>query len=127
MGVKKTTVEEQLREERERLEEQRREARKRREAELKRVEERRMEEAKHANADDSALGAYDVWGKGDYKGVDISKEVHVSVEDTAKRLAPPPTGDGDGAIGGTGKVSFRKRVKKKKGTGNRRTTSADDD
>jgi hypothetical protein len=76
-----------------------------------------MEEAKVSNADDSALGAFDVWGKGDYKGIDISKDAVLSFEDTAKKLASGAT---------AGKVSFRK-AKKKKGQAGRRTKSADDD
>merc|ERR1712232_846920 len=55
----------------------------------KEVETKKMEEAKHENADDSALGAYDVWNrsKGGYKGVDISREMKLDASDTAKSLA----------------------------------------
>jgi WW domain-binding protein 4 len=115
--VKKTTVRQYDREEKERAAERLRLAREEREAERKRAEARKMEEAKVSNADDSALGAFDVWGKGDYKGIDISKDAVLSVEDTAKKLASGAT---------AGKVSFRK-AKKKKGQAGRRTKSADDD
>jgi WW domain-binding protein 4 len=119
VSVKKTTVRQQDREEKERAAEKLRLARLEREAEQKKAEARKMEEAKVSNADDSALGAYDVWGKGDYKGVDISKDVKLSVEETAKKLSS----------GSDAKVSFRK-AKKKKGpaaASSRRRTSADDD
>ena len=114
--VKKTTARQYDREEKERATEKLRFSREEREAERKRAEARKMEEAKVSNADDSALGAFDVWGKGDYKGVDISKDTTLSVEDTAKKLA----------TGSTEKVAFRK-AKKKKGRTGRRTKSADDD
>ncbi|KAL3911745.1 MAG: hypothetical protein SGARI_001495 [Bacillariaceae sp.] len=114
--VKKTTVRQYDREEKERAAEKLRLARQEREAERKRAEGRRMEEGKFSNADDSALGAYDVWGKGDYKGIDISKDTTLSVEDTANKLS----------TGTSGKVAFKKK-KKKKGQAARRTKSADDD
>mmetsp|Transcript_7728 Transcript_7728/g.19157 ORF Transcript_7728/g.19157 Transcript_7728/m.19157 type:complete len:619 (-) Transcript_7728:2168-4024(-) len=142
VSVHRTTVKQQAREERERHAEKRRLAKIEKEVEAKRMEERRMEEAKVGNADDSALGAYDVFGRGGgYKGVDISDGVGpgagatasgedgggplLSVDDTAKRLASA-NGDNDGN-GGPVKVSFRKFNKKKKKGGARRTTSADDD
>lgn len=121
VSIKKTTVRQQHREEKERIVEQRRQARLEREAEAKKSEARRMEEAKVSNADDSALGAFDVWGKGDYKGVDISKDVALSVEETAKRLSGTAAGNG-------GKVAFRKaKNRKAPGAASRRRTSADDD
>jgi WW domain-binding protein 4 len=99
------------------LRDKRKQAMLQQETQQKETEARRMEEAKFANADDSALGAYDVWGKGGYKGVDITAaDTAITVEDTAKSLA-------------TGKVSvaFKKKKKKPPSSRNRRTTSADDD
>ena len=84
-----------------------------------------MEEAKVANADDSALGSYDVWtgGKAGYKGVDIMKNDKVDVAVTAKSLSK-----GKGSVAfkkvGSGSSMFKGKAKKKK---NRRVTSADDD
>lgn len=129
--IKKTTHRQQHREERERYAEMKNEAAQKREIEKKRLIEKKLEEARVSNADDSALGAYDVWGKMDYKGVDISKEVHCSIEDTAKRLAPLQSvsgrNGGSSTVASGGKVSFKKRVKKKGNKAARRTTSADDD
>lgn len=125
--IKKTTHRQQHREERERFVERKNQAAQQREAEQKRVEARRLEEAKASNADDSALGAYDVWGKMDYKGVDISKEIHCSVEDTAKRLAPVDSASLAKNATTGGKIAFKKRVKKKGARAARRRTSADDD
>jgi len=127
VAIKKTSVLQETRDEKEKLKEQRRQVRSERDAEQKRAEARRMEEAKVSNADDSALGAYDIWGKGQYKGVDILNEIDCPVEDTAKRLAPEPISvtDATGASRG-GKISFRKRTKKKGAGVSRRRTSADD-
>ncbi|OEU07907.1 hypothetical protein FRACYDRAFT_197165 [Fragilariopsis cylindrus CCMP1102] len=117
--IKKTSILQESRDEKEKLKEQRRQVRADREAEQRRTEARRMEEAKVSNADDSALGAYDVWGKGEYKGIDISKELDCPIEETAKRLA--------GASSTKGKISFKKRTRKKGAGMARRKTSADDD
>lgn len=127
VAIKKTSVLQENRDEKLKLKEQRRQVRSERDAEQKRAEARRMEEAKVSNADDSALGAYDVWGKGQYKGVDILHEIDCPVEDTAKRLAPESISVTD-ATGASreGKVSFRKRTKKKGAGLSRRRTSADD-
>ena len=115
--IKRTTVRQELKEERDRLREKRKQANLERESKKKEAEARRMEEAKVANADDSALGAYDVWGTGGYKGVDISTtDVTHSVVDTAKSLAT-----------GKASVAFKKKKKKPVSSRNRRTTSADDD
>lgn len=76
---------------------------------------RQLEVTKHLNADDSALGAYDVWNqqKGNgYKGVQLGSCETVQVQEIAKPLSTD------------GVAAFKKRKKKK---GNRRTTSADDD
>ncbi|KAG7363364.1 U1 zinc finger domain containing protein [Nitzschia inconspicua] len=116
VSVKKTTVRQYDREEKEQVAEKLRLARLEREAERRKMEERRLEEAKLSNADDSALGAYDVWGKGDYKGIDISRDTALSVEDTAKKLAAGNSG---------GPVSFRKAKKKNKGM--LRKTNIEDD
>jgi WW domain-binding protein 4 len=116
VSVKKTTVRQYDREEKEQAAEKLRQARLDREVERRKMEERRLEEAKVSNADDSALGAYDVWGKGDYKGIDISKVSTLSVEDTAKKLSSGNDG---------GPVSFRKAKKKNKWQ--RRKTNIDDD
>lgn len=108
--IKRTTVRQETKEKRARLRDQRNKAFIEKEVQAEEAEARRMEEAKVANADDSALGAFDVWGKGGYKGIDIEKEVAVTIEDTAKSLA-------------RGTVAFKK--KKTKGKRNIRQTSAD--
>jgi hypothetical protein len=114
--IKRTTVRQEHKEERTRSRDKRKQAMLEKDAQEKEGEARRMEEAKVANADDSALGAYDVWGKGGYKGVDITgADTAISVADTAKILA-------------TGKASIAfKKKKKPLSNRNRRTTSADDD
>ena len=125
VSIKKTSVIQQSREEKEKVREQRRQLRVERETEQKRAEARRMEEAKVSNADDSALGAYDVWGKGLYKGIDISNEVDHPVEETAKRLATEYESTIDGTVS-VKKISFKKRKKKSSAGMVRRKTSADD-
>jgi len=120
VSIKKTSHRQQHREERKRFDESKRETAKKREEEQRRIAERRLEESRVSNADDSALGAYDVWGKMDYKGVDISKEVHYSVEVSAKRLAVEKPTAGTKAV-------FKKRVKKKGQKAGRRKTSSEDD
>jgi hypothetical protein len=120
--VKRTTVRSELKEERELLRKNRKEAAIKAERETKEAEARRMEEAKVSNADDSALGAYDVWGRTQdgYKGVKILDEKTTSVHDFGKTLAV----DGMNA-GFKVKASFKTGVAKKRQ--NRRVTSADDD
>ena len=87
----------------------------------KEIQARKMEEAKHANAHDSALGAYDVWTSSTsavegrpraYKGVDITNEAKVEAADMARSLSK-----------GMGNVLFKKKKAKKK---NIRRTFADD-
>lgn len=114
VAIKRTTVSQELKEERARLRQKRQEALQEEERQKKLAEERRMEEAKVANADDSALGAFDVWNRTSegYKGVDIHKEAKVEIEDFAKKLSD-----------GKKNVGFKKAKKK---TQNRRTTSLDD-
>jgi len=123
VSVKRTTIRNEHKEERERLRAKRRAEIQEAERQRHEVEGRKMEEAKVENADDSALGAFDVWnsGKAGYKGVDINKEAKLDVHETGKSLSK-----------GKGSVGFKKRggmfnknkMKKKQ---NRRTTSADDD
>jgi WW domain-binding protein 4 len=117
--IKRTTVRQELKEERTRMREKRREAAEEGDKQKKETEARKMEEAKVANADDSALGAYDVWSrtKDGYKGVDIHGEAAVDVHEMGKKLS-----DGKGAVGFK-KSAFKAQKKKQ----NRRTTSADDD
>jgi WW domain-binding protein 4 len=126
--IKRTTARKELQEERARLREQRRVAAIEQAREEKRKEERRMEEAAVQSAGDSALGAYDIWNRGEkdgYKGVNIHGDIDgnkgstLSVHDlVAKKIS-------DGKP-----VEFQKKAsgfnaKKKKQ--NIRRTSADDD
>ncbi len=99
ISVRKATMQHEESKERAREWAKRREEAQKEEDTRKEAEVRRMEEAKNANADDSALGAYDVWNSSSgYKGVDISKEMKLNSSDTAKSLA-------NGA-----KVAFKKRI-----------------
>ena len=128
VSVRRVTANRAVREERSRealrrKEDEGRAAERRREAEG-----RRMEEAKVADADDSALGSYDVWngGRAGYRGVDIlSVEAKMDVADTARSLA------GEGGQTGAKKAGassmFKKKKKKAGKKQNRRVTSADDD
>jgi U1 zinc finger len=125
--IKRTTKRSELKEERDLLRKNRKAEAAKAEKETKDTEARRMEAAKVSNAEDSALGAYDIWGrtKDGYKGVMIhSGESSIvqnhSVTDFAKKLA------NDGVNTGF-KVStnFKMGVAKKRQ--NRRVTSADDD
>ena len=123
--VRKVSANREAKDERARIRAKRKEEAERARQQERDLNERKMEEAKVANADDSALGSYDVWrgGKAGYKGVDIMKNDKVEVADTAKSLSK-----------GKGTVAFKKaaasssmfkgKAKKKK---NRRVTSADDD
>lgn len=123
VSVRKVTVSQEVKEERARVRAKRRDDVEKEKNKMKEIEERKMEEAKHANADDSALGAYDVWGRGGYKGININAEVKLDVCDTAKSLAEGKTN-----------VTFKKKVngqnsafKATKKKQNRRTTFADSD
>ncbi|GAX17563.1 WW domain-binding protein 4 [Fistulifera solaris] len=126
--IKRTTARKELQEERARLREQRRLAAVEQAREEKRKEERRMEEAAVQSAGDSALGAYDIWNRGEkdgYKGVNIHNDMDgnrgsaLSVHDlVAKKISNGRP------------VEFQKKAsgfhaKKKKQ--NIRRTSADDD
>ncbi|KAI2510154.1 U1 zinc finger [Fragilaria crotonensis] len=117
--IRKTTVRQELKDERERVRLRRREEARRLEEELKRAEGRRMEEARVDNAEDSALGAYDVWnnGKEGYKGVNILATDKMTAADAAGT-----------SLSGGKKVEFKKKggFQKKAKAQNRRTTSADD-
>ena len=113
--IKRTTVRQETKDERAKLRESRKQAFLEQESLQKEAEARRMEEAKVANADDSALGAFDVWGKGGYKGINIQKEAEITLADTAKTLAKGSS------------VAFKKKKKKPAARRNIRQTSADDD
>ena len=117
VALKRTTVRQEVKEERGRLREKRKQAIAEKAAKEKEAEGRKMEEAKVANAEDSALGAYDVWGTGGYKGIDISNtgDSNLTVADLAKSLSTGKTA-----------VAFKKRKELVKNR-SRRTTSADDD
>jgi hypothetical protein len=118
VAIKRTTELVELKKERENIRAKRRREILDAEKNAKLAETRRMEEAKIANADDSALGAYDVWNRSQegYKGIKItaSQDDKVEVSDLAKKLS-----DGKN-------VEFKKTKKKGKPQ-NRRTTTADDD
>lgn len=121
--IKRTTKHQEAREERQRERQQQRLARRATEDAAKEAAMRRLEESKVANAEDSALGAFDVWSqtaKGGYKGVDIHTEANITVADTAKRLAAK----GEAVAFKKGKFGKDKIAGKKR---NRRVTSADDD
>ena len=117
--VRKVTVSQEVKEERGRLRAKRREDIEKEKSKQKDIEARKMEEAKHANADDSALGAYDVWGKGGYKGININAGAKLDAGDTAKSLSDGKTN-----------VKFKKRVNKMKKTKKkqiRKTTDSDEE
>lgn len=118
VAIKRTTLRQEVKEERGRLREKRKRDIAEKVSKEKEAEARKMEEAKVANADDSALGAYDVWGKGGYKGVDISNtgDSNLTVADTAKSLSTGKTA-----------IAFKKKKKKPMANRSQRTTSADDD
>jgi WW domain-binding protein 4 len=118
--IRQTTVRQELKEERERARQKRRDEAKRLEDMTRTVEGRRMEEARVDNAEDSALGAYDVWntaGQTGYKGVNIHSTEKMTAADAAGT-----------SLSGGKKVEFKKKsaFKKKGKKQNRRTTSADD-
>jgi len=136
--VKTTSAKQELKEERARLKQKRKQEALEQQQKERLALERKLEEAKIANADDSALGAYDVWNassKIGYKGVDIhgtsagaSGTAQVSAEDYGKKLASSDGDDGSSAKKiefKTKKSGFKSKFDKKKL--NRRTTSADDD
>mmetsp|Transcript_26186 Transcript_26186/g.30414 ORF Transcript_26186/g.30414 Transcript_26186/m.30414 type:complete len:441 (+) Transcript_26186:86-1408(+) len=125
VSIRKVTVSQDVKDERARVRSKRREEFEKEQVKAKEREARKMEEAKYSNADDSALGAYDVWGKGAYKGININVETNLDVNETAKRLSEGKTNVTFKKRGlGSGKGSMVKRSSKKQ---NRRTTFADDD
>eukprot|EP00535_Pseudo-nitzschia_heimii_P008724 CAMPEP_0197180594 /NCGR_PEP_ID=MMETSP1423-20130617/5152_1 /TAXON_ID=476441 /ORGANISM="Pseudo-nitzschia heimii, Strain UNC1101" /LENGTH=520 /DNA_ID=CAMNT_0042630693 /DNA_START=116 /DNA_END=1678 /DNA_ORIENTATION=- len=121
VSIKRTTHRQNQKEEKRRLEERKVHDFKRREVEKERNAMRRLEESRVSNADDSALGAFDVFDKMTYKGIDISKEFNYSVEDSVRRL-----GTVKSRTSGV-KVAFKKRGKKKVQKAARRTTFGDED
>jgi hypothetical protein len=123
--INRTTIRNEARTERELIRKQRKDEAIKAEKAIKEAEARRMEEAKVSNAEDSALGAFDIWGrtKDGYKGVAIHSNIEptngTSVHDYGKKLAV------DGATTTfKQKSNFKSAAKKRQ---NRRTTSADDD
>ena len=118
--VRKTTVRNEERLEREQERVKKSEEKFRLEQELRKSESKRMEEQKVDNSEDSALGAYNAGSSGNsgYKGIFINTESKLSVADTAKSLSK-----------GRGVVEFKKKslFKVAKKHQNRRTTSAEDD
>ena len=126
--VQRTTVQLERKRERIRQRQQERQAARKAQAAARDAEARRMEEAKVANADDSALGAYDVWSRGTkegYKGVPIQDDGNGNTDATVSEL-------GKQLSEGKSAVTFHKKksafkLKQKKKKQNRRTTSADDD
>jgi len=112
VSIRRVTVQKENKEERSRQrQKQRDEKRLQEEKERERLE-RKMEEAKHANGDDSALGAYDVWstsGKGGYKGVNIHGGIESS-SSSAKVGGERKEVVQAGALSkGKGMVAFKKR------------------
>jgi len=125
VSVKKIAISQEVKDERARARTKRREELDKEKMKEREAEARRMEETKHSNADDSALGAYDVWstsGKGGYKGVQIHTESTVDVNDTAKSLSKGKV-DVKFKTLGNSKMKFKSAKKKQ----NRRKTFADDD
>ena len=125
VSIRKVTVSQEVKEERARARAKRRAEMEKEKMKEREMEARRMEDAKHSNADDSALGAYDIWstsGKAGYKGMKIQEDVKVDAVDSAKSLAKGRTNVKFKAAGG--KKSMFKKAKKKQ---NRRKTFADDD
>ncbi len=127
VSIRKVTISREVKEERERARAKRREQLEKEKSKERDEQTRRMEEAKHSNADDSALGAYDVWstsGKAGYKGVTLQTDSKVDATDSAKSLANGRTDIKFKKSTGGGKKAPFKKAKKKQ---NRRKTFADDD
>ncbi|GKZ00613.1 hypothetical protein MPSEU_001013500 [Mayamaea pseudoterrestris] len=116
--VKRTTVRQEVKEERGRLREKRKAEAMEDLRKAKEAEARKMEEAKVSNADDSALGAFDVWSrtKDGYKGVSIHDEPKMDVHEFSKKLS-----EGKETVAFK-KTGFKSKTKKQ----NVRRTSADD-
>ena len=126
VSIRKVTVSQEVKEERARARAKRREELEKEKSKERDAEARRMEEAKHTNADDSALGAYDIWstsGNVGYKGVKLQTDSKIDASDCAKSLAKGRTDVKFKTTGASKKAMFE-RAKKKQ---NRRKTFADDD
>ena len=107
------TVEQAEKEEKERVRNLEKQEKMESEQRAKVAEAKKMETAKWANADDSALGSYNVWGSNGYKGVDVSKDMTVDAKkEEGKRVL----------AGGEG--GFKKKAKR---ITNKRTSGADDE
>lgn len=85
-----------------------------------RMEQAKMEEAKYFGAEDSALGAYDVWGQGGYKGVRITEDLTNCTRAGTKRPATTSTNTSSTS---PVVVGFKKRTIQKR---NVRVTSSED-
>jgi WW domain-binding protein 4 len=120
--IKRTTIHNDLKEEREAARKKRKDALLKAEKDAKETEARQMEEAKVSNAHDSALGAYDVWNRTQdgYKGVNIHAGPGANGTSTefGKKLAT------DGTVAFKKSAQRGVSAKKKRSL---RTTSADDD
>ena len=119
VSVRKVAVNQEVKDERARLRAKKREEREKELNREREIEERRKEEAKHSNADDSALGAYDVWSTSSisgYKGIKISDPNVGTKEGETK------------CVSNGVDVKFKKSIfKKGKKKQTRRKTFADDD
>lgn len=123
VSLRKVAVSQEVKDERSRARAKRREEEEKEKSKEKEIETRKMEEAKHLNADDSALGAYDVWGKGGYKGISINADVKLDVHDTVKSLSEGKTNVKFKKTSAIKKSIFKGSKKKQ----NRRKTFADSD
>ena len=118
--IRTTTVNNEVRQEREEARRKRKEEALRLKEEQNRLEDRRLEEAKVEAKEDSALGAYQL--QGGYRGVDVSNEAKLSMQDTVGSLSGGQASVGFKKIKG----GMNKKNKKKKKNMHRRSTSADD-
>jgi WW domain-binding protein 4 len=119
--IRTTTRRQELRAERERERQEQQDETNRLVQERRREQGRRMEEARIDNAEDSALGAFDVWNNGTegYKGVNIHQTQKWTVAETTMENNIPTKG----------KVEFKKKNSfqtKKNKQNNRRITSSED-
>jgi hypothetical protein len=87
-----------------------------------RMEQTKMEEAKYLGAEDSALGAYDVWGQGGYKGVRITDDLATTAVGN-KRSAAALIISANNSTVTQSMVGFKKRNIQKR---NVRVTSGED-
>jgi hypothetical protein len=85
-----------------------------------RMEQAKTEEAKYLGAEDSALGAYDVWGQGGYKGVRITHDLAATA--VGNKRAAATISANNSAISQS-MVGFKKRNIQKR---NVRVTSGED-